>query len=240
VEEEYRHLRSDKLIETAERLAVRVSERFPSAGLAKVACVVTSITQEAAATAERIRQPNWWLRGGLIALAVILAAIAVAVAIDLGSTGTPLTRVLEFMRTTSGAFVYLGALAVFLWTLETRFKRRKAVRAVHELRGLAHIIDMHQLAKDPERKPEAGATVHSIEEMWQYLGYCTELLAIISKLGQLYVQDFPDGTTLAAVDQLENLGTGLTQKIWQKIMILERLRSEEEEDQKQTQVQRQG
>jgi hypothetical protein len=76
--------------------------------------------------------------------------------------------------------------------------------------------------------------------MWQYLNYCTELLAIITKLGQLYVEDFPDGTTLAAVDQLENLGTGLSQKIWQKIMILERLRSEEEEDQKQTQAQRQG
>jgi hypothetical protein len=240
MEEDYRHLRIDKLIETVERLAVRISERFPSAGLAKVACVVTTITQQAAATAERIAQPNWWLRGGLIALGVLLAAVVTAVAVEIGSSGTPLTRVLEFTRATSGAFVYIGAIGVFLWTLETRFKRRKAVRAIHELRGLAHIVDMHQLAKDPERKPAPGASVHTIEEMWQYLQYCTELLAIISKLGQLYVQDFPDGTTLAAVDQLENLGTGLTQKIWQKIMILERLRSEVEEGQRQAQAQRQG
>jgi hypothetical protein len=89
---------------------------------------------------------------------------------------------------------------------------------------------MHQLTKDPERKPEPGATVLTLEEMWQYLHYCTELLAVITKLGQLYVQDFPDGTTLAAVDQLENLGTGLSQKIWQKIMILERLKAEEEDE----------
>ena len=44
------------------------------------------------------------------------------------------------------------------------------------------------------------------------------------------MQDFPDGTTLAAVDQLENLGTGLSQKIWQKIMILERIKSDEDEE----------
>jgi hypothetical protein len=240
MDEEYRHLRSDKLIDTAERLAVRVSEKFPSAGLSKVACVVTSITQEAAATAEKIRRPNWWLRGGLVALALIVVAVTVALVVELLATRDPLTRLLDFMQKTSGAAVFVGGAAVFLWTLETRFKRHKAVRAIHELRGLAHLIDMHQLTKDPERKPDPGATVHTIEEMWQYLHYCTELLAIITKLGQLYVQDFPDGTTLAAVDQLENLGTGLTQKIWQKIMILERLKSEEEEDQKQTQRQTQG
>ena len=117
-----------------------------------------------------------------------------------------------------------------MWTLETRFKRRKAVRAIHELRALAHIIDMHQLSKDPDQKPGEGRPVLRLEEMWVYLQFCSELLAVITKLGQLYVQDFPDGTTLAAVDQLENLGTGLSQKIWQKIMILERIQSDEEDE----------
>jgi hypothetical protein len=227
---DFRHLRPEKLIETAEHLAVKVSTRFPSAGLGQVACVVTAITQEAAATAEKIRQPNWWLRAGLIALAAMVTGGAIALAIELRHTENPLTRMTEFVKLTSGALAYLIALGIFLWTLETRFKRKKAVRAIHELRGLAHIIDMHQLTKDPESKPEPGATVLTLEDMWQYLHYCTELLAIITKLGQLYVQDFPDGTTLATVDQLENLGTGLSQKIWQKIMILERLKSEEEDE----------
>jgi hypothetical protein len=230
MDQDYRHLRADKLIETAEKLAVRVTNRFPCAGLGQVACIVTTITQEAVATAEKIRRPNWLLRGGLIALAVLVIVGAVTVAIELRGTGNATTRVLEFMKMTQGAFVYLGAAAIFLWTLETRFKRAKAIRAIHELRGLAHIIDMHQLTKDPEHKPEPGDTVLTLEDMWQYLHYCTELLAVITKLGQLYVEDFPDGTTLAAVDQLENLGTGLSQKIWQKIMILERLKSEEEDE----------
>jgi hypothetical protein len=148
-----------------------------------------------------------------------------------GHEGPPLERVMMFMRDTSGGVVYLGVVLVFFVTLENRFKRRKAVRAVHELRALAHIIDMHQLAKDPERLvggpngvPEAGKAMGA-EGMGHYLNYCTELLALVSKIGQLYVQDFPDGTALSAVDQFENLATGLSQKIWQKLMILDRIRA---------------
>ena len=66
------------------------------------------------------------------------------------------------------------------------------------------------------------------EQIGQYLHYCTELLALVSKVGQLYVQDFPDATALAAVDQFEGLATGLSQKIWQKIMILDQIRSASE------------
>jgi hypothetical protein len=136
------------------------------------------------------------------------------------------SRLADFLVKIQGAAVFLGALVVFFWTLETRFKRSKAVAAIHELRALAHIIDMHQLTKDPSRKPEAGLPAMKLEEMRHYLHCCTELLAVVTKLGQLYVQDFPDGPSLAAVDQLENLGTGLSQKIWQKIMILDRLQAE--------------
>ena len=41
--------------------------------------------------------------------------------------------------------------AIFLVTLEVRLKRRRALAAIHELRAMAHIIDMHQLTKDPDR-----------------------------------------------------------------------------------------
>jgi len=70
----------------------------------------------------------------------------------------------------------------------------------------------------------------SFEEVGRYLHYSTELLAIVSKIGQLYVQDFPDVGAQTAVDNCERLATGLTSKIWQKIMILDRLRIEKESD----------
>ena len=51
-------------------------------------------------------------------------------------------------------------------------------------------------------------------------------MAIISKVAALYVQDFPDASAVAAVDQIETLCSGLSQKIWQKIMVLDRIADE--------------
>jgi hypothetical protein len=224
--DDYSHLRADKLIETSERVASRVIGRFPDAGLGKVACTIAEVTRNAIERSEKIREPNWWLRGGLIALAVFVLLGATAVALQLSDQGTPLTRISEFLRLTAPGAAYLGAGIFFLVTLETKLKRGRAVQALHELRSLAHIIDMHQLSKDPDC---AEGSVYDRQGMLKYLQFCSEMLALISKIGQLYVEDFPDGTTLAAVDQLESLTTGLSQKIWQKIMILERMGAAEEE-----------
>ena len=144
----------------------------------------------------------------------------------------PWQRVLHFLDEAKGSAAVLVAGGVFLVTLETRLKRRRAVQALHELRALAHIIDMHQLAKDPDRldhptKPvDVGGRPMDADAMGRYLHYCTELLAVLSKVGQLYVQDFPDTGALAAVDQFEGLTVGLSGKIWQKLMILDRVRSD--------------
>ena len=88
---------------------------------------------------------------------------------------------------------------------------------------------MHQLTKDPEMvltqhpktdvSPDRNMTPF---ELNRYLDYCSEMLALISKVGALYVQSFPDSQALAAVDEIENLTTALSRKIWQKIMILDR------------------
>jgi hypothetical protein len=157
---------------------------------------------------------------------LIVAAAIGTLVVDKRTAETLSARVLEYLTKTQGAAVWLGAVLVFFWTLETRFRRGKVVKAIHELRGLAHIIDMHQLSKDPDCGPGSDPE-YKREDIGQYLNFCSELLAILSKIGQLYVEDFPDGTTLAAVDQLESLTTGLSQKIWQKVMILEQARAEE-------------
>jgi hypothetical protein len=112
---------------------------------------------------------------------------------------------------------------------ETRLKRGRALSAINELRALAHIIDMHQLTKDPETTLRRNPTTDvsparnlSPFELSRYLDYCSELLALVSKVGALYVQSFPDSQALSAVDEIESLTTGLSRKIWQKIMILDR------------------
>jgi hypothetical protein len=58
-------------------------------------------------------------------------------------------------------------------------------------------------------------------ELARYLDYCSEMLSLVSKLAVLYVQRFDDAQVLAAVDDVQALTTGLSNKIWQKIVILD-------------------
>jgi len=94
---------------------------------------------------------------------------------------------------------------------------------------MAHVIDMHQLTKGPERffsgdNRTASFPIQTMNnfELTRYLNYCTEMLSLVGKVAALYTQDFDDTVVLTAVNELENLTTGLSRKIWQKIMIFYR------------------
>jgi len=56
---------------------------------------------------------------------------------------------------------------------------------------------------------------------WGY--YCSELLALLSKVAIVYVQHFDDVETLKTAGDVEDLTVGLSRNIWQKIMILDRV-----------------
>jgi len=49
------------------------------------------------------------------------------------------------------------------------------------------------------------------------------MLSLTGKVAALYVQHFDDAVAVAAASEVESLCTGLSRKIWQKIMILEAL-----------------
>ncbi len=139
---------------------------------------------------------------------------------------------LESFNAALGSLVFIGGAILFLVTFEKRLRRRKAMFAINELRALAHIIDMHQLTKAPEQifrqGPSTAASpkrVMNSFELSRYLDYCSELLSLITKVGALYIQSFPDPVAVDAIDKVEALCTGLSRKIWQKIMILDRYAS---------------
>ena len=52
------------------------------------------------------------------------------------------------------------------------------------------------------------------------LAMISEMLSLLGKIAALYVQWFDDPAALAAVNEIENLTTGLSRKIWQKLMFL--------------------
>jgi len=211
-----RQLAPAKLISTSNTLAGWIDRDFNHAHLSVVAANVQRLTQEAVVTAERIRRPIWPLRVGIWGLCLAFVAGAVHQLVS-----HRLDEVLHFLDETKGAALYLGGFLLGFITLEVRLKRRRAIKAVNELRAVAHIVDMHQLAKDQAIGEFREQTTP--EKMESYLHACIALLALLSKIGQLYVEHFPDTVATQAVNEFEMIATGLSNKIWMKILSLQRL-----------------
>ena len=119
----------------------------------------------------------------------------------------------------------------FLFTVPERLRRSDSLALLHELRSLAHIIDMHQLNKDPERlrasftpTPVSPTMGLSYEELEHYLDYCSELLSLVGKTAALCAEESRDAIVLDTVSTIETLTTGMSRKIWQKISILNEVR----------------
>ena len=231
----FRNLQATHVVETVERLERRIAERFPQANLLQVAKELVTMSREADDRARRIGRPNiplrmlqWLLIGSCLAL--------VAWVIQQVGVSTEKPKLEEFVQTVDSSLaslVFIGATILFIASWELRLKRRKALIALHELRSMAHIVDMHQLTKDPERLLQGGpATLSSPKrtmspfELGRYLDYCSELLSMISKAAAIYVQEFPDSVVLDAVNEITSLTNGLSRSIWQKIMLLDRIQSE--------------
>lgn len=223
----YRSLDSEKIIGTIERLCSRIDERFPSSGLGRVCKELLTIARESQQRSAWIAKPQKSLRilvGVLIALIVGVLVLVLANS-TLPPNGFDFVVLLQVSEAGINVFIIIGAAILFLITSEVRIKRSRALKAIHELRALAHVIDMHQLTKDPDRFPirEAATTMTQSltpAQIVRYLDYCSEMLSLIGKLAALYVQKFDDPVALGAVNEVEELTTGLSRKIWQKIMIV--------------------
>jgi hypothetical protein len=177
---------------------------------------------------ENLRRPLWWVRGltTLTIVALILWAAIELRSLIKGGTVT-LAEVLQSIDAATSELIFLSLLVLFLVSLETRLKRRTTLRMLHRLRSIAHIVDMHQLTKDPEHalhRVESTASspsrTLSRTQLPRYLDYCSELLALTSKLAALHAQHLNDAVVLSAVNDIEALTADLSRKIWQKISIL--------------------
>jgi hypothetical protein len=225
-----RLLEPARIIETIRALGARIQERFPDRGLARVARQQLAVAENTVAQMEWVRRPILWVRATVGAVIVLLVALlaGIAMRLEVNAEGIALPELLQATEAAINELVFLGAAILFLATVESRIKRQKALGALRELRALAHIVDMHQLTKDPDRVVEAprAQTPSSPQptmtrpELARYLDYCSEMLALNSKVAALYAQNLHDPVVLAAVDEVETLTTGLSAKIWQKLVIL--------------------
>jgi hypothetical protein len=218
-----------RIRETVRLLDLRIGDRFPGSGLSGVCRRLHEIAEDAERTQAWIERPMYALRGA-VGVAVLLLAAGLVLSmsqIDLRGGATSVTDFVQATEAGLNEMVLIGAGVVFLVSMETRAKRRRVTRAVNSLRSLAHIIDAHQLTKDPDTLAAVSQpTSHSPKrglsafELGRYLDYCAEMLSLTGKLGFLYVQRFDDPVANSVANDLEALTDGLSRKIWQKIMIL--------------------
>lgn len=226
----YRYLDSEKIVDTLELLSRRINERFPQLGINKVAAELLKTGQEAKERCQWVTKPLWHLRILVWTLVALIPLTLFPILSQVNITSHSLTfwEFVQILESGINDIVFLGIGIFFLVSLETRIKRKRILSLLHELRAMAHVIDMHQLTKDPESllnthqqtKSSPKRTMTAFE-LQRYLDYCSEMLSMISKIAALYVQDFPDTPVVEVVNEIESLTNGLSRKIWQKIMILQ-------------------
>lgn len=228
----YRNLNSDRTLETVIRLGDRIQERFPDSNLKQVCDALRDIAQASKETAKWIERPHYLLRIGIgVVIAMGMVALGFSLSlIEFKESSVGIADMILVFEAGIRDVVFVGVGVFFLATIETRLKRKRALKALHELRSIAHVIDMHQLTKDPHaimNSPEAIITPSSPTrdmtpfELTRYLDYCSELLSLTGKIAAQYVQNFRDTVTLSAVTDIENLTNDLSRQIWQKLIILQ-------------------
>jgi hypothetical protein len=216
--------------ETVEELYGRIEARFPTRGLLGVcgdlAKIVDEVQDVAGAGQRRIRIARYVSRVVMVVVIAVTVVALVFAARD-AITGVEDLSSVDLLDVAGSAIsdvVYAAIAIFFLWSFPERLERSRLLSLLHQLRSTAHVIDMHQLTKDPEQlKPSFRPTAKSTrlgmtrDEVERYLDYCSEMLSLVGKTAALCAEESRDAVILETVSTIENLTVGLSRKIWQKI-----------------------
>ncbi|MET0475851.1 MAG: hypothetical protein ABW001_14560 [Mycobacterium sp.] len=219
---------------TVAQLERRILARFGERGLTKAARdlgqLVVLVQREADQSRDRLRRTTLFARA--VSVVIVLATV-VALIISVRSVVTEgvahAADWVPLVESFVNDLVFAAIAVVFLWAFPERLERRTLLRLLHRMRSLTHVIDMHQLSKDPEQvspnyTPTAQSVRHGLdaEQLHQYLSYCSEMLSLTAKTAALCAEHTADSVVLETVSYIETLSTELSNKIWQKISLLPR------------------
>jgi hypothetical protein len=224
-------LAAEIVADTVGQLERRIRARFGERGLTKAARdlgkLVVMVSDEAGQSRDRLRRMTI---GARIASVTIVGATVIALAFSLRSAVVEglvkTTDWVPLVESVINDLVFAAIAVVFLWAFPERLERRSLLRLLHRLRSLAHVIDMHQLSKDPEQispsyTPTAESVLHGLdaEQLHHYLTYCSEMLSLTAKTAALCAEHSTDAVVLDTISTIETLTTELSNKIWQKISL---------------------
>ena len=221
----------EKIETTLFLLTKRINERFPDSSIGKTSNDLLKFTRNSEIILRWILKPNMAIR--LIAYTSIAMSIAGLMYcfkfIRLNSTYS-FTDITSMAESSINNILLIGAAYFFLFKLEDRIKRIRAIKYLNEIRGFAHVIDMHQLSKNPQYFiSDLPNTKHSpnrnlsCKELSRYLIYSSELVAICSKVAALFAQGLPDEVVVKSSSDIESLCSNIINKISHKQLIIENM-----------------
>lgn len=226
------HLDAASVRATVERLDARIKARFPTRNLTRLPGQLIEVIDHLSERQSVWRARRRWLvLACRLSIALVVAGLVVAlatIAVQASPAGEPHGwDWLSIFESLVNDVVFAGIAIYFLWALPDRLQRHGDLATLQRLRSLAHVVDMHQLTKDPERlRADFAATTASVPlgmtaiELANYLDYCSELLSMLGKTAALFGEHSDDRTTLATIAGIEELTNNLSGKIWTKISLL--------------------
>ena len=222
----FKNLDIDKVTAAIELLRLRVQERFPTANLLNVCNELKELSNNAKTNIQHLNKPYVYFRI-IFSFLIILTIVLITYTIwHISSQDLP-SNFQSFIATSEALMnelVMIGAAFYFIGKFENSLKQKKILYALQELRTIIHVIDLHQLTKDPapilqnnsEHSPERAL---SKSELNSYLDYCSEMLSLTSKVAATYGFNCNDQIVLETIHNIEVLSGTLSNKIWQKITI---------------------
>lgn len=220
----YRKLNIEKIIDAIHLISLRINDRFPESGLLKVCNELKALAIISKQNIESVDKPYAYFRLAFYLL-ILIAGASIFYTFSQLKVDESITTIQNFV-TVSEAMIneiaMIGASFYFLYKLEDILKQKIILKALNELRTIAHVIDMHQLTKDPsymlvERTEHSPTRELTKNDLSRYLDYCSEMLSLTSKVAAIYGNNNRDQMILTTIHDIEILCSSLSGKIWQKI-----------------------
>lgn len=220
-------LEHERLFTQLQKQNATIKHHFPNRGLSQVSPLIEGTFERAPQIAHRIMRPNYWIRALVCIISVTMLCFVVVGLLQLQFSNNDGWSVLEGIEAGISTAVYSGVAIVFFVSLEIRQRRQMTLKALQELRALAHVLDMHQMNKDTDyilspfgADGQGESRRMNPAELERYLSHTADLLSLIGKLAAWYAQQVNDPEVLMAINEIEQLTGDMVQRTWQKISII--------------------
>ena len=124
-------------METVAQLQNRISDRFPDSGLSRLCEQLLDVARQAAQRSAWIRRPIRSIRVLSLVLVIVLVAVLIGSVLyalrSFEAEQIGLIELVQALESGLNEIIFFAIAIFFLFTLETRIKRRRAISAVDRL-----------------------------------------------------------------------------------------------------------